>query len=119
MNELEIKELLAGFINHLNSLGEDHFIRESEIQDFLLKKPEVVKVVTERFPTVKCLDKFGKKITDDSFVEVSALSQGNGTHKVYKKEDGQLYFKPYGLEERVSSYYRGDMILCNEDGSWK
>ena len=119
MNELEIKELLAGFINHLNSLGEDLFIRESEIQDFLLKKPEVIKVVTERFPIVKCLDKFGKKITDDSFVEVSALSQGNGTHKVYKKEDGQLYFKPYGLEERVSSYYRGDMILCNEDGSWK
>ncbi len=59
MNELEIKELLAGFINHLNSLGEDLFIRESEIQDFLLKKPEVIKVVTERFPIVKCLDKFG------------------------------------------------------------
>ena len=117
MNELEIKELLAGFINHLNSLGEDLFIRESEIQDFLLKKPEVIKVVTERFPTVKCLDKFGKKITDDSFVEISR--EVGRAHKVYKKEDGQLYFKPYGLEERVSSYYRGDMILCNEDGSWK
>ena len=118
MNELEIKELLAGFINHLNSLGEDLFIRESEIQDFLLKKPEVVKVVTERFPTVKCVDKFCKKITDGSFVEVSAPSQGRA-HKVYKKEDGQLYFKPYGPEERVSSHYRGAMILCNEDGSWK
>ena len=107
MNELEIKELLAGFINHLNSLGEDLFIRESEIQDFLLKKPEVVKVVTERFPTVKCVDKFCKKITDGSLVDVNEA----GTHKVYKKEDGQLYFKPHGPEERVSSYYRGGMVL--------
>jgi hypothetical protein len=32
-------------------------------------------------------------------------------HKVYRKEDCQLYFKPYGEEERVSNYFSNDLIL--------
>jgi len=55
---------------------------------------------------VKCTDKFGNEVADGDFVDV----QRAGIHKVYKKEDGQLYFKPYGKEDRVSAYFSNDMI---------
>jgi hypothetical protein len=56
---------------------------------------------------VICRDKFDRVIQDGCYVNV----QKNGVHKVYRKEDGQLYFKPYGKEERVSSYFSNDFIL--------
>lgn len=55
---------------------------------------------------VKCFDKFGKEIHDGDWVDV----QTDGTQIVYKKEDGQLYFKPYGGEDRVSAYFSNDLI---------
>ena len=63
---------------------------------------------------VKCHDKFDNEVTDGCFVDV----QKAGVHKVYKKEDGQLYFKPYGKEDRVSAYFSNDMVLCTKDGDW-
>jgi len=63
---------------------------------------------------VKCRDKFSNEVKDGDFVDV----QRNGVHQVYKKEDGQLYFKPYKKEDRVSFYFSNDMVLCDEDGDW-
>jgi len=37
--------------------------------------------------------------------------QGRATSRIYKKGDGELYFTPYGKEEKVSSYFRGDLEL--------
>jgi hypothetical protein len=56
---------------------------------------------------VICRDKFDRVIQDGCYVDV----QKDGVHKVYRKEDGQLYFKPYGEEERVSNYFSNDLIL--------
>jgi hypothetical protein len=56
---------------------------------------------------VICRDKFDRVIQDGYYVDV----QNDGVHKVYRKEDGQLYFKPYGEEERVSNYFSNDLIL--------
>jgi hypothetical protein len=58
---------------------------------------------------VICRDKFDRVIQNGYYVDV----QDSGIHKVYRKEDGQLYFKPYGEEERVSSYFSNDLILIS------
>lgn len=63
---------------------------------------------------VKCTDKFDNEVKDGDYVDV----QRDGVHRVYKKDDGQLYFKPYGKEDRVSAYFSNDMVLCDEEGNW-
>ena len=55
---------------------------------------------------VKCFDKFEVELKEGDIVDV----QMEGEYKIYKKEDGQLYFKPYGNEDRVSAYFSNDMI---------
>ena len=55
---------------------------------------------------VKCFDKFEVEFKEGDVVDV----QNDGEHEIYKKEDGQLYFKPYGKEDRVSAYFSNDMI---------
>ena len=54
----------------------------------------------------KCFDKFEVELHEGDVVDV----QKAGEHKIYKKEDGQLYFSPYGKEDRVSEYFSNDMI---------
>lgn len=61
----------------------------------------------EETKEVICHDKFDRVIQDGCYVDV----QNAGVHKVYKKEDGQLYFKPYGKEDKVSNYFSNDLIL--------
>ena len=56
---------------------------------------------------VKCKDKFLKEIKDGDFLDV----QEDGLHQVYRKKDGQLYFKPYGKEDRLSAYFSNDIVL--------
>jgi len=63
---------------------------------------------------IKCTDKFDNEVKEGSFVDV----QKDGVHQVYKKYDGQLYFKPYGEEDKVSAYFSNDMVLCDENGNW-
>jgi len=54
----------------------------------------------------KCVDMFYKELFAGDFVDV----QSSGTHQIYQKADGQLYFSPYGKEERVSSYFSNDLL---------
>jgi hypothetical protein len=63
--------------------------------------------IPEEPKQVICRDKFDRVIQDGYYVDV----QNDGVHKVYRKEDSQLYFKPYGEEERVSNYFSNDLIL--------
>ena len=58
---------------------------------------------------VKCFDKFGLELKEGDVVDV----QMDGEHTIYKKEDCQLYFKPYGKEDKVSAYFSNDMIKVN------
>lgn len=55
---------------------------------------------------VKCFDKFEVELKDGDIVDVQRV----GEHKIYEKEDGQLYFKPYGVEEKVCDYFSNDLI---------
>lgn len=66
---------------------------------------------------VKYTDKFNNEVVDGDFVDVQQV----GIHKVYKKQDGQLWFNPYPNEfgeERVSFYFSNDIVKCDEDGNW-
>ena len=60
---------------------------------------------------VKCFDKFEVELKEGDIVDV----QRDGEHEIYKKEDGQLYFKPYGKEDRVSAYFSNDMIKVERE----
>ena len=57
----------------------------------------------------KCFDKFGKELNEGDYVDV----QDDGIHQIYKK-DNQLYFKPYGKEDKVSAYFSNDMIKIDK-----
>jgi hypothetical protein len=52
-------------------------------------------------------DRFDNEIFEGDFLDVQTDSV---QRKVYRKEDGALYFKPYDKEERVSAYFKNDMI---------
>lgn len=53
----------------------------------------------------KCFDKFGIELKEGDIVDV----QVDGEHQIYKK-DGQLYFKPYGIEDMVCAYFSNDIV---------
>ncbi|MCC6722507.1 MAG: hypothetical protein IT243_09925 [Bacteroidia bacterium] len=57
--------------------------------------------------TKRCFDKFNNEIFVGVFVDVQTDPI---TRKVYKREDGELYFKPYEKEEKVSAYFKTDLI---------
>ena len=56
--------------------------------------------------SIKSFDKFDRELFSGDVVDV----QNVGEVMVYKKDDGFLYFKPYGNEEMVNSYFRNDII---------
>jgi hypothetical protein len=63
---------------------------------------------------VNCYDKFNQLLKEGDYVDV----QKDGVHQIYKKDDGQLYFKPYGEEDRVSAYFSNDIAKCDANGKW-
>ncbi len=54
---------------------------------------------------------FGELVTDGCSLLVQNIKE---PISVYKKEDGNLYFKPYGKEELVNSYFSNDLILIKQ-----
>lgn len=58
----------------------------------------------------RCFDRLGNEIIEGSIVSV----QMAGDFKVYKKDDNQLYFTPYGKEEMVFYYFRNDLELVEK-----
>lgn len=63
---------------------------------------------------IKCYDKFNQILKEGDYVDV----QKDGIYKIYKKEDGQLYFNLYSGEDKVSNYFSNDMVKCDKDGNW-
>ena len=55
---------------------------------------------------VTCYDRFDRVISVDDYVDV----QLSGITQVYSK-GGELYFKPYGKEEKVMDYFSNDLEL--------
>lgn len=63
-------------------------------------------LLDEKNEYVKCFDEFGEELMKGDTVDVQSV----GEYKIYEGDDGQLYFKPYGKEERVSAYFSNDII---------
>jgi len=57
--------------------------------------------------TKRCVDKFNNEIFVGDFVDVQTDPI---PRKVYKREDGELYFNPYEKEKKVSAYFKTDLI---------
>lgn len=55
-------------------------------------------------------DKFGNELNDGDLVDV----QNSGIFQIYKKDD-ELYFKPYGEDELVRSYFSNDLIKVEKE----
>ena len=64
-------------------------------------------MILSKFKTKRCFDKFNNEIFVGDFVDVQTDLI---PRKVYKKENGELYFNPYEKEEKVSSYFKTDLI---------
>lgn len=62
----------------------------------------------------KCYDKFNQLLKEGDYVDVQRAE----VHQIYRKDDGELYFVPYGEEDRVSAYFSNDLAKCNKDGYW-
>ncbi len=81
----------------------------AECQNCGMEESEIVR---EEPKQVICYDKFDIVIKNGYYVDV----QNSGIHRVYKKEDKQLYFTPYGKEERVSDYFSNDLACITYAG---
>ena len=64
-------------------------------------------MILSKLKTKRCFDKFNNEIFVGDFVDVQTDLI---PRMVYKKEDGELYFNPYEKEEKVSSYFKTDLI---------
>jgi hypothetical protein len=79
---------------------------ESKLKDLeLCSEGGEGRVVNPNSTYIKCFDWFGEELRAGDVVDV----QKAGEHRIYMKPDGQLWFKPYGKEERVSHYFSNDM----------
>lgn len=116
LSKKEEEELYDFFRNNDFDTLQECFGRVLEIHDkinlelnrFLDKRAEFKKFDPNKY--VNCYDKFGEELFEGDKVDV----QQSGVHEIFKKEDGQLYFSPYGKEERVSSYFSNDIIKVVE-----
>jgi uncharacterized protein (TIGR00288 family) len=106
-------------IEHLKSRGIRVEIASTEIglSNYVARKADSVYIIKpedcfclyENRPergVAKCFDKFDEELKAGDVVDVQSVGQ----HKIYIKEDGELYFKPYGEEEKVVSYFKNDII---------
>lgn len=102
---------IENFVNWLQSCTAKKFYStyaEDLIFEFKNQALSQHDVIKNKY--VKCFDKFDVELKEGDIVGV----QMDGEHEIYKKEDGQLYFKPYGKEDRVSAYFSNDMIKVEQ-----
>ncbi|MCG9911057.1 MAG: hypothetical protein MH137_07120 [Flavobacteriales bacterium] len=60
---------------------------------------------------MKCFDMFDNEINEGDLLDVQIDPI---PRKFYRKSDGELYFNPYGKEEKVSAYFKNDLIKVNQ-----
>lgn len=82
--------------------------------NYLPEHFEKIIIPKEEHKQIKCYDKYNQLLSEGDYVDV----QKDGVQIIYKKEDNQLYFKPYGEEDRVSAYFSNDLAKCDEVGNW-
>jgi len=95
-----------------DNLEERRVLIHTELKNFFDSDVEYERYDPNAY--VKCKDKFGQELVEGDYADV----QQDGAHIIYKKDDGQLYFKPYGKEDRVCAYASNDIVKCDQDGEW-
>lgn len=102
---------------HTRSKKEIKTIENSilEIEKLMPKLKKEVELLKEIYmkkeqKVFKPTASFGKEITNGCKLSVQNIKE---PVDVYEKEDGNLYFKPYGKEELVNSYFSNDLILLD------
>lgn len=65
------------------------------------------KMKTSLIQPIRCFDELDSEINEGDllYVQIDPVPR-----KVYRKTDGHLYFNPYGKEEKVSAYFKNDLI---------
>jgi hypothetical protein len=90
-------------------------LTETNNEGYWVSIPDNQYEMTQEEPKqIKCYDMYNQVLSEGDYVDV----QKDGVQLIYKKEDNQLYFKPYGKEHRVSTYFSNDLAKCDEVGNW-
>lgn len=66
--------------------------------------------MNEKQKPIRCFDRFDNELKAGDTVNV----QRAGEHVIYEEADGQLYFEPYGMAERVCAYFKNDLTKVNK-----
>lgn len=107
-------------IEHLKSRGIRVEIASTEqgLSNYVARKADSVYIIQPEDcfclyenRSLKCFDRFDIELKAGDVVDV----QNAGHHTIYEKEDGILYFAPYGNEEKVNAYFRNDIIKVEKD----
>lgn len=61
------------------------------------------KMKTNITKPIKCFNKFDNEIFEGDLLDVQIDPI---PRKVYRKEDGELYFSPYEIEDKISAYLK-------------
>ena len=99
--DMAIEETAKNGMAYYNSTN---YIVKKQLEAEMLKTKEQIVV---KSPYVKCYDMFDVELHDGDVIGVQGV---NGVLIYGNDLDGQLYFKPYGKEERVCSYFKNDLL---------
>lgn len=91
----ETDEELAKRLRKIDSYKKE--LKEKRYQNYLKLK--------EEFSGTKCFDRMGVELNSGDLVSV----QKAGLFTIYRGEDEELYFMPYGTEEKVKDYFSNDL----------
>ena len=98
--DMAIEETSKNGMDYHNSTN---YIVKKQLEAEMLKTKEQI-VMGKKY--VRCYDRFDVELHDGDVVDVQSVK---GVLVYGNDLDGQLYFKPYGEEERVSSYLKNDL----------
>jgi len=101
ISDMAIEETAKNGMAYYNSTN---YIVKKQLEASMLKTKDQILVRNRQY--VNCYDRFDVELRDGDVINVQGV---NGVLVYGNDLDGQLYFKPYGKEERVSSYFKNDL----------
>lgn len=108
-SSISFRDLLIEFVTEIMTNEKYYPLENIQIVDEYIKSKSLKTYQ-------KCTDKFNSELLDGDLVNV----QKAGIHKIYKKDDDQLYFNPYPNlfgEQLVKDYFATDIVKCDKDGN--
>lgn len=103
----EAGEVTKAVLDYHNGVDSIEHVKEELIQTAAMCM-RMLNNLQPKQGRVKCYDANREVLKNGDYVLVQNKKDKDRIYK--KKRDGQLYFKPYGEEERVSSYFSDDIL---------